>query len=53
MDRTVSPILLNGTSGLNNRLNSFMDHVWDGFYTGQKRRSRFPSIVKSGDTVTV
>jgi len=22
-----------------------MDHVWDGFYTGQKRESRFPSLV--------
>ena len=30
-----------------------MDHVWDGFYTGQKRRSRFPSIVRSGDVVTI
>jgi hypothetical protein len=28
-----------------NKLNSMMDHVWDGFYTGQKRLSRFPSII--------
>lgn len=24
-----------------------MDHVWDGFYTGQLRLSRFPSIVQA------
>ena len=44
---------MTGTSGFSNALNSFMDHVWDGFYTGQKRRSRFPSIVRSGDVVTI
>jgi len=22
-----------------------MDHVWDGFYAGQKRQSRFPTII--------
>lgn len=22
-----------------------MDHVWDGFYTGQVRRSRFPAVI--------
>jgi len=30
---------------MNNKVNSFMDHVWDGFYTGQTRLSRFPIIV--------
>ena len=30
---------------MNNKLNSFMDHVWDGFYTGQLRDSRFPAVV--------
>lgn len=28
-----------------NKLNSMMDHVWDGFYTGQKRLSRFPGLI--------
>lgn len=28
-----------------NKINSFMDHVWDGFYTGQVRLSRFPVLV--------
>jgi hypothetical protein len=30
---------------MKNVLNSQMDHVWDGFYAGQIRQSRFPSIV--------
>jgi hypothetical protein len=35
MDRSMQPILarLEGTD-MNNKVNSFMDHVWDGFYTG-------------------
>lgn len=32
---------------MNNMINSFMDHVWDGFYTGQTRLSRFPIIAYS------
>jgi ribosomal protein L25 (general stress protein Ctc) len=30
---------------MNSKLNSFMDHVWDGFYSGQVRESRFPAVV--------
>jgi hypothetical protein len=30
---------------MSNKLNSFMDNIWDGFYTGQVRMSRFPAIV--------
>lgn len=54
MDRTVSPIVVTSpydTPKFSNLLNSFMDHIWDGFYTGQKRMSRFPSIVKGGYTI--
>lgn len=45
-DRTISPIyvMLQGTK-IKNKLNSHMDHVWDGFYTGQKHMSRYPSII--------
>lgn len=32
---------------MNNKINSYMDHVWDGFYTGQTRLSRFHIIVYS------
>lgn len=28
-----------------NTMNAYMDHVWDGFYTGQVRLSRFPVIM--------
>ena len=30
---------------MSSKINSFMDHVWDGFYTGQTRQSRFPALV--------
>jgi len=41
---------LNGTA-MANKLNSMMDHVWDGFYTGQKRLSRFPAIIDGNQGV--
>jgi len=44
-DRSMQPIYVKllGTN-MNNKLNSMMDHMWDGFYTGQKRMSRFQSV---------
>lgn len=35
LDRSMQPIFskLQGTT-MNNKVNSYMDHVWDGFYTG-------------------
>jgi hypothetical protein len=42
-DRSVQPVVITNSDGYRNVLNSFMDHTWDGFYTGQKRLSRFPS----------
>lgn len=54
-DRMVSPIYLTlsdvSDKAYKNLLNSFMDHEWDGFYTGQHRLSRFPGVVKSGKTL--
>jgi hypothetical protein len=46
MDRSVQPVYvsLEGTE-MKNKLNSEMDHVWDGFYTGQLRQTRFPAII--------
>jgi hypothetical protein len=45
-DRAMQPIYseMEGTQ-MSNKLNAFMDHIWDGFYTGQVRQSRFPAIV--------
>ena len=46
MDRSVQPVYVqNEESGFDNKLNSFMDHCWDGFYTCQKRETKFPSLV--------
>lgn len=47
-DRSMQPIYIKkeGTD-MNNKLNSYMDHVWDGFYTGQIRLSRFPTLVEA------
>jgi hypothetical protein len=28
-----------------------MDHVWDGFYTGQKRLARFPGIIETTNSL--
>lgn len=36
---------MNGDIAHQNKLNMYMDHVWDGFYSGQIRRSRFPGMV--------
>lgn len=46
MDRALHPVYIqNSDTGFNNRLNSYMDSCWDGFYTCQKRESRFPTLV--------
>jgi len=49
MDRAVQPVYtkMQGTE-ISNKLNAQMDHVWDGFYTGQLRQTRFPSIIDAG-----
>ena len=56
MDRSVQPVWIQANTGgegcapdddecFNNKLNSYMDHCWDGAYTCQKRESRFPTMV--------
>ena len=38
MDRSSQPIyIIDEERGYKNRLNAYMDHAWDGAYTGQKR----------------
>jgi len=46
-DRLISPVNVTTEDGYRNDLNSYMDHVWDGFYTGLKRLSRFHAVVES------
>jgi len=42
----MSPIYIKlHNTNMANKLNSMMDHVWDGFYTGQKHLSRFPGLI--------
>jgi len=47
-DRTLQPIYVSkqGTE-MANKVNAAMDHIWDGFYTGQVRMSRFGSIIEA------
>ena len=56
MDRSVQPVWIQANTGhescgddgdtcFNNKLNSYMDHCWDGFYECQKRETRFPTMV--------
>jgi len=56
VDRNLAPIYVKeeGTE-MNNKLNSYMDHIWDGFYSGQQRVSRYPVLVnaKRGTTYDV
>jgi hypothetical protein len=52
-DRSMQPIYVKkiGTA-IENKLNAMMDHIWDGFYTGQIRVQRFPSVIQ-GDRGSV
>ena len=37
-DRSMQPIYVKGQGNeIENNLNAMMDHVWDGFYSGQLR----------------
>lgn len=48
-DRAIQPVFLkNEETGFNNTLNAMMDHIWDTFYTGQKRMARFPAALLTG-----
>jgi len=48
-DRAIQPVfLLNEATGFNNTLNAMMDHIWDTFYTGQRRMARFPTALATG-----
>jgi len=52
----VQPIEITGNeagSTYDNMLNSAMDHVWDGFYTGQTRLSRFPMQIENDKDYTI
>lgn len=52
-DRSVQPVKITNSDGYVNILNSYMDHMWDGFYTGQKRLSRFHAQILTGKSYTI
>jgi hypothetical protein len=53
-DRNMAPVYVyNDETGFNNTLNHQMDHVWDGFYTGQKHKSQFASLIQTTGNYTM
>jgi len=47
-DRSVTPIyIVNEETGYSNKLQHMMDHMWDGFYAGQKHKSQFSGLVQT------
>jgi hypothetical protein len=48
LDRTVSPFIITSPDIplYSNVLNSFMDHILEGLYIGQKKLTKFPGIVQ-------
>lgn len=49
-DRGVTPVYLScDETGYTNKLNSHMDHTWDGFYTGQKHKQQFQPLLYTND----
>jgi hypothetical protein len=50
--RILTPIQIIGLNITSrNVINTFMDHIWDGFYTSFLRMSRFPTLVEGGNNV--
>jgi hypothetical protein len=50
MTRIITPIEVIGMNlTTRNVINTFMDHMWDGFYTSMKRLSRWVSIIQAGN----
>jgi hypothetical protein len=53
-DRNVAPVwVTNEETGYTNKLNHQMDHMWDGFYTGQKHKSQFQAMIQTTGNYTI
>lgn len=53
-DRSPTPIYVNDEdSGFTNKINHMMDHMWDGFYTGQKHKSQYTSMIQTNRNYTI
>lgn len=47
-DRSPTPIFVSDeVSGYTNKINHMMDHMWDGFYTGQKHKSQYTAMIQT------
>ena len=53
-ERNVSPVyVMDEETGFNNKVNIMMDHMWDGFYTGQKHKSQMNTLLQSNRNYTI
>lgn len=53
-DRNVAPVYVtNEESGYVNKLQHQMDHMWDGFYTGQKHKQQYAAMIEAEGHYTV
>ena len=53
-DRAIQPVyIINEKTGFNNTINAMMDHIWDKFYTGQRRMPRFPASLYTDEDYTM
>lgn len=53
-DRSPTPIFVNDEdNAFSNKVNHMMDHMWDGFYTGQKHKSQYTSMIQTDRNYTI
>jgi hypothetical protein len=53
-DRSPTPIFVTDEdSGYTNKINHMMDHMWDGFYTGQKHKSQYTAMIQTDRNYTI
>lgn len=53
-DKNASPTFVTSDeTGFVNKVNIQMDHMWDGFYTGQKHKSQMTSMLESDRNYTI
>jgi len=45
--------ITNEATGYANKLNHQMDHMWDGFYTGQKHKQQYSAMMDARGNYTI
>ncbi len=52
LTRVIAPIEIVGMNiSSSNKINGYMDHIWDGFYPSLKRLNRYNSIITTGKDI--